>query len=48
VEPDFIQHPPEIDKAPDFIVATAQTRNVGHRQTSVRAGAVASVVDLAA
>ena len=42
VEPDFIQHPPEIDKASDFIVATAQTRNVGHGQTSVRAGAVAS------
>ena len=42
VETDLVQHPPEINEAPDFIVATAQTRNVRHGQTSVRAGAVAS------
>ena len=36
VEADFVQHPPEINEAPDFIVATAQTRNVRHEQTSVR------------
>ena len=42
VEADLVQHPPKINEAPDFIVATAQTRNVRHRKTSVRAGAVAS------
>ena len=42
VEADFVQHPSEINEAPDFIVATAQTRNVRHGQTSIRAGAVAS------
>jgi hypothetical protein len=34
VEPDFVQHSPEINKASDFIVATAQTGNVGHDQES--------------
>jgi hypothetical protein len=42
MEADFIQHSPEINETPDFIVATAQTRNVRHGQTSVKAGAVAS------
>src|ERR1043166_9382980 len=42
VEADFVQHPPEINEAPDFIVATAQPRNVRHRQTSLKAKAVAS------
>jgi hypothetical protein len=42
MEADFIQHSPEINETPDFIVATAQTRNVRHGQTSVRADAVAS------
>jgi hypothetical protein len=42
MEADFIQHSPEINETPDFIVATAQTRNVWHGQTSVRADAVAS------
>jgi len=28
VEADFVQHSPEINQAPNFIVATAQTRNV--------------------
>src|SRR5690349_7546225 len=42
VEADFVQHPPEIDKASDFIIATAQTRNVRHRLTSAKADTVAS------
>ena len=36
VEADLVQHPPEINEAPDFIVATAQTGNVRHGKTSVR------------
>ena len=43
VESDFVQHPPEINEATDFIVATAQTRNVWHWQRSVRADAVANL-----
>ena len=43
VEADFVQHPSEINEAPDFIVATAQTRNVRHGETSARVGAVASL-----
>ena len=42
VEADFVQHPPEINEAPDLIVTTTQTRNLRHGQTSVRAGAFAS------
>ena len=42
VEADFVQHPPEINVASDFIVTTAQTGNVRHGLTSVWAGAVAS------
>ena len=34
VKADFVQHPPEINEAPDFIVATAQTGNVRHGQMS--------------
>ena len=44
-EADFVQHPPEINEAPDFIVATAQTGNVWHRQRSVRAYTLASVLN---
>jgi hypothetical protein len=43
VEPDFVQHPSEINEASDFIITTAQTRNVRHGQTSVRAKAVATL-----
>ena len=42
VEADFVQHPPEINEAPDLIVTTAQTSDVQHGPTSVRAGAFAS------
>jgi hypothetical protein len=42
VEADFVQHPPEIDQTSNFIVATAQTRNVRHVRTSVSVDAIAS------
>jgi hypothetical protein len=32
VQANLIQHPPEIDQAPNFVVATAQAWNVCHER----------------
>jgi hypothetical protein len=32
VQANLIQHPSEIDQTPDFIVATAQARDVWHKR----------------
>jgi hypothetical protein len=38
VQANLIQHPPEINQAPDFIVATAQAWNIWHRNKDNQGG----------